>query len=159
MGLSEDGLELALLAVVAVKACASTGGIIAQSAARAVTSSLISESLHDIRARGAFNKGAIRTTASNITNTSDVLLRVPRGAVCGGGLRSKLLLCEAHPGVTATVRAHGTLASNSLVIGKAFTLASLSIANSLIGALYHRMSVISGHNISHPRRRPMIRVE
>jgi hypothetical protein len=82
MGLSEDGLELAHLAIVAVEARACSGGIIAKSAARAVTSSLISESLHDITARGAFNKGAIRTTASNITNTSDVLLGVPRGGVC-----------------------------------------------------------------------------
>ena len=74
-------MELALGTVVSVEAVADACCVIAKTAARAVTASLVTEALKHIRSRWAFNKGAIRSTATQIAKTSNVLLSIPRGGI------------------------------------------------------------------------------
>ena len=66
-------------------------------------------------------------------------------------------MSEAHSSITAFIRANGTLTSDSFVISKASTLAALSIANTLIGALNHRMSVVRVYYFTNPCLGPMRR--
>jgi hypothetical protein len=77
-----------------------------------------------------------------------VLLGVPWCRVCGSGLVGELLLGEAHTGLGAVVRAHGSFAGDSLVILEASARASLGIARSLIGALRNGVRIVSGDDSS-----------
>lgn len=130
--LAENSLELALGAVVSVEARARASGVIANTSTRAVSTSLVTESLERIWARGAFQQRAIRTTATQITDASDVLLSIPRSRVNAGSLGGELLFREAHTSITARIRANSTLASNSVVVSEAGAFTSLAIANTLI---------------------------
>jgi len=115
-----------------VEATACSRTIIANTSARAVSTSLVSIASHHIRAGGALDQRAIRASSSQVAYTSDMLIEVPRGVVHATGLSSELLLGEADAIITALVGADGSLASNALVVSEASAFATLSIANTLV---------------------------
>ena len=124
--------------------------IIAKTTARAVTAGLVSSSLHDIRTRGALNQGAVGATATNVAHAPHMLVVIPGISVGSGSLKGKSFLSKAYSSITAFIRAHGTLTRNSFVIRKANALTTLSIANTLVGALNHGMSVVSFYYFANP---------
>lgn len=79
---------------------------------------------------------------SQITDTSDVLLGVPGGAVSSASLGGELRLRITDTIGIAFVGADGTLASDAFVVGEALALASLCITQALIGALDVGVGVI-----------------
>lgn len=79
--LAEDGLVLALGAVVAVEAVADAITVVAETSAGAIAAGFIAVSLENIRTRGAFVKGAVRTSASKVTDAANLLLSVPGSSV------------------------------------------------------------------------------
>jgi hypothetical protein len=140
-----------------VEAVACSLSIIAKTTAGAVTTGLVSRSLHHIGTGGALDKGAIRATATDVAHTPHMHLRVPRDVVVigSGSLVRKSLLSEAHTSITAFIGAHGTLASNSLVIGKANALTILPIANTLVGTLNGGMGVVCLYYLTNPSSSPI----
>jgi len=148
--LSKNGLELTPGAVVTVEALADTAGVVAQTSAGAVSAGLVTEPLHHIRTGGALNERAIRSTTTQITNTSHVLLGIPGLIVVTAGFFCELRFGEAHTRVATSVGADGTLAGNTFVVIVASTLASLSIAAPLVGALDYGVSVVGVHYVSNP---------
>lgn len=148
--LSKNGLELTSGSVVTVEALADAARVVAQPSTGAIASRLVTEPLHHIRTGGALNERAIRSTTTQITNTSHVLLSIPRLGVCASSLLCKLFLSKAHTRVATSVGADGTLAGNTFVVIVANTLARLSITTSLVGALDNRVSVVCVHYVSDP---------
>ena len=148
--LAQDGLVLALCAVVSLEARTSSRVVVAQATARAVTARLVTLTLEYIGARRALDERAVGAASAKIAHASDVLLGVPGLRVQAASLIGELLLGEAHPGLGAVVRAYSSLAGDSLVILEASTRASLCIARSLIGALRDGVRIVSGDDISHP---------
>ena len=144
---------LALGTVVTREALADTRGVIASSTTRAVTSLGVTVSLENISTGRALHQRTVRATTTQITHTSDVLLGVPRGGVCAGGFGGELLLGEAHSGIGARVGANSSLASNTLVVGKARAFSGAAVAVTLVGALHNRMEVIRGLDIADPSHR------
>jgi hypothetical protein len=140
----------ALGPVVSGEALADSGGIVASSTAGAVTTLGIAVSLENIRPGRALDKRAIGATTTKIANATDVLLGVPRSSVSAGSLGGKLFLGEANTGITAGIGAHGSLASNTLVVGKASTFTSCSVTITLVGALYHGMEVVGSLDVTNP---------
>lgn len=149
-GLTQDSLILALGSIVAVEATADTGGVIAQTSTRAVTTSLITVTLQNIRTRGALNQRAVRATSSQITHATNLLLSIPGGRVDTTGLRSQLLLGEADTSITASIGADRALAGNSLIVSVALALTGLSIASTLVRALNHGVSIVSVFHSTNP---------
>jgi len=87
-------------------------------------------------------KGAVRSTESKITDASNMLLRIP-GSVGSSSINSELHLSGAESSLAALIRADGTLTSDTIVVGKALTLSNLAVANSLVGTLDSRVSIVS----------------
>ena len=79
-----------------------------------------------------------------------MLIAIPGSVVDTDSLLGELLLSEANTVLTALVGADGSLASNTFVVSKASALASLSIANSLVGALYYGVGVVGVIDVSDP---------
>lgn len=109
-------MEFALSAVVSVEAIADTGGVVTKTTTGAITTRLITKTLHNISTGWALNKRTIRSTTAQITKTPNVLLGIPRGGVCSRGFRGELLLGETDTRFTALVRADSTLTGDTLVI-------------------------------------------
>ena len=133
-----------------MEAVASSRSIIAKTTARAITASLVTRSLHDVRTRGTFHKRAVRATTADVAHAPHMLVVIPRISVGSGSLKGKSFLSKAYSSITAFIRAHGTLTRNSFVIRKANALTTLSIANTLVGALNHGMSVVSFYYFANP---------
>jgi len=64
-------------------------------------------------------------------------------------------LREANTGIGALVRADGTLACNTFVVGLADALASLSVAGALVGAFDNGMGVVGVDNGTDPGLGPV----
>ena len=79
-----------------------------------------------------------------------MLLSIPRSVIDARSFSGELLLGETNTGIRASVGADGALASDSIVVGVAHTLAGVSVAASLIRALNHRVSVIRVLYITDP---------
>jgi hypothetical protein len=148
--LTQDGLELTLGAEIAVEARAGTSGVVADTTTGAVTTSGVAQTLKGVRAGGALDLRAVRTTTANIADATNVHLSVPRGGVGAAGLRGELLLGEADTSLVAVIRAHGTLTGNAIIVGVARALASLSVTSALVGALGLGVSVVGAHHGADP---------
>jgi hypothetical protein len=148
--LTQDGLELALGAEIAMEARAGTSGVVTDTATGAVTTSGVAQTLKGIGAGGALDLRAVGATATDIAHTTDVHLRVPGGGVGATGLGGELLLGEADASLVAVVGAHGALAGNTVVVGVASALAGLSVAGALVGALGLGVSVVGAHHGADP---------
>jgi len=85
-----------------------------------------------------------------------VLLSIPRGGICdigrrvGAGLGGKLGLREANTSIRALVRADGTLACDTFVVGVTDALAGLAVASSLVGALDNGMGIVGVDDSTDP---------
>ena len=64
-----------------MEAIASTRSIITETTARTITAGFVARSLHDIRAGGAFHKGAVGATTTDVTDTPHMLIGVPRCSI------------------------------------------------------------------------------
>jgi hypothetical protein len=65
-----------------------------------------------------------------------------------------LLLREANTGETALVRTYGALARNALVVGETRAFARFTVADTLVRAFGHRVSIIRIYYFANPSRRP-----
>jgi hypothetical protein len=85
-----------------------------------------------------------------------VLLSIPRGGICdiggwvGPGLGGKLGLRKANTGIGALVGADGTLACDTFVVSVTLTLAGLTVASALVGALDNGMGIVGVDNSADP---------
>jgi len=113
-------LEFALSAVVSVEAIADTGGVVTKTTTGAITTRLITKTLHNISTGWALNKRTIRSTTAQITKTTNVFLSIPGGGVCSRGFSSELLLGETDARFTALVRADGTFTGDTFIIIETF---------------------------------------
>ena len=90
-----------------------------------------------------------------------MLLSIPRGGICdigggvGAGLGGKLGLREANTGIRAFVRADGTLACDTFVVGVTDALAGFAVTSSLVRALDNGMGVIGVDNSTDPGLSPV----
>merc|ERR1719420_2498314 len=120
-----------------MEAVASARAVVADAAAGAVAAGSVAIALEGVRAGRALHQGAVRATAAKIADASDVLLSIPRRAVCAGRLGGQLLLSEANTGLIAVVRARRALAGDTVVVGEALAFASLAVTDTLTRALNH----------------------
>jgi len=148
--LSKHSLIFAFSAIVAHETIACSRGIVANSSSGAIATALISITLQDIRTRWAFKKWAVWTSSAEVAHAANVLGSIPRSAVGAASLNCKLRFSKADTCTTAGVRAHGPLASDSLVILKALAFSSFSITESLVGAFNYGMCIIRVRNGSNP---------
>lgn len=126
--LIECGLHLALGSIESREATALTSGVVAETTARAVTSSLVTIAVKWIRSAGAFLELASRSSVSRITQASNVLHGIPRFIVRSFGLAGKVLLGPAGATIVAVIGAYSSLASSTFVSREACAQASLSVA-------------------------------
>jgi hypothetical protein len=84
-----------------------------------------------------------------------VLHRIPRRAVGGVRLRSKLLGRVADAAAVAVVWTDGALAGDAVVVLEAAALSGFPVAVSFVRALYRRMRAVLSHHISDPRDSPV----
>jgi len=133
--LREDGLALALGAEVTLKALAKASGVITDTTAGAITTEVVALAKKHITARWALLEGAVRTTSTDVAHASDVLECVPWSRVSLGSFVRELLLGHAATTAIAVGWAHSTLTGLAIVVVEALALASLTIAQSLVGAL------------------------
>jgi len=148
--LTKDSLVLALGAKITMEARAGTSGVVADTTARAISAGSVTQTLKRVSARGALNLRAVRATATDIANTTDVHLSIPRGGVSATSLGGELLLGEADTSLVTVVGAHGALASDTVVVGETSALTSLSVAGTLVGALGLRVSIVGTHDGTNP---------
>jgi hypothetical protein len=148
--LHHSGLVLAAGSEESGEAGAGTIGIIADTSARAVTSSLITISIKGISARGALLLVTNGSTVARVANTSDVLHGIPRGSIDAFCFRCQVFLRPAGSSVVTVIRAQCTLAGNSFIPRKALALASGAVAVTLVGALHPGVQVICSDNTSNP---------
>jgi len=148
--LSEDGLVLALVAEVPREALAEAVGVIADTTAGAVAALLVTVAEEHIGARGALFERAVRSAEAQVAHAAHVLHGVPRRVVGLAGLNSELLLRIADTPAGAVVRAHRTLARDTVVVLEAFALAGLAVANTLVGALNLGVGIIRRDGNGHP---------
>jgi len=141
---------LALGTEVASKALAQTSGVVADTTAGAVAALLVTVAKEDIRARRALLEGAVRATEAHVTDAANVLHSIPRGSVRLRSLSSELLLGVADTTAGAVIRAHGTFTANTIVVVETLTLASLAVADALVGAFNLRVGLVSGSGDSNP---------
>jgi hypothetical protein len=132
------------------EAGAGTIGIVTDTSARAVTSSLITISIKGISARGALLLVTSGSTVARVTNTSDVFHGIPRGSIDAFCFGRKVFLRPAGSSVVTVSRAECALAGNSFIPSKALTLASGAVAVTLVGALHPGVQVICSDNSSNP---------
>jgi len=149
--LKDGSHKLALGAVVTREARASSVIVVADSSTRAVTSSLVTISINRIGTSGTLLQFTAGASESSVAQAADMLVGIPRCRVSPSSLVSQDLLRPASSTVITVVRAHGTLASNTIVTREALASTSLAIASSLVGALHPRVSVVGIDNITNPR--------
>jgi hypothetical protein len=90
------------------------------------------------------------TSSAQIANATQLHVSIPWGGICSASLSRQLLLSEADTGLRASVGTYSTLASNTLIVGEAGAFAGSSIADTSVGAFYHRVSVVGIDNGTNP---------
>jgi len=143
---------LATVAEVTGEALAEASRVVADAAARAVAALLVTVTEEHIRAGRAFFQGAVRASEAKIAHAAHVLHCIPRSVVSLVSFRRELLLSVADATARAIVRAHGTLARNAVVVLEALAFARLAVAETFVGALYFRVSLVGSRRHRHPRR-------
>ena len=148
--LTQDSLVLTLSSVISVEAVAGAGGIVADPTAGAISAGFVTVPLQRIRAGGALHKRTVRSTTANITDATDMHLRIPWGRIGSGSFSSQLQFSEANSRIIAVIGAHSTLTSNSLVVSETTTFTRLTVADTLARALDRWMRLVGTSNSGHP---------
>lgn len=143
-------MVLATCAKVTREALAQTGGVVAETTARAVATLGGTIAAKHIIASGALLQRAVGAAESCIAHAADVLHGIPRLIVVATSLNSELLLGVADTAAAAVVGADGTLASNSCIVVVADTLAGLAVASTLARALNGGVHIVGACNMADP---------
>ena len=107
-------------------------------------------SLKDVRAGRALLKGAVRAAETEVALAANVLVGVP-GSVGGAAVGdSEGRLSVANTTSIAVGGADGTLAGHALVPIEALAFSRFSVADSLVGALGLRVSIVGSGCNSNP---------
>lgn len=150
MVLDDGGLILASGSVEAGEAPTGSGGVVANTTARAVTSCLIAVAIEGIGSGRALLLVAGRTSVSSVAEATDVLHGVPGFFVGTSGLDGQVLFGPAGASVIAVVGTDGSLASNTFVAGEALAGTNLAVAKASVGALRPGVEIISIDNSTNP---------
>lgn len=142
---------LALSTEITSEAFAETSRVITDTATRAIATLLITVTHKNIGTRRALFKRAIWTAEPKITHAANMLHSIPRLDVGLSRLSSQLLLRVANTPRRTVVRTHSTLTTNAIIVVKAFTFPSLTVANALIRAFYFRVRFVRGSSYRNPR--------
>jgi len=149
---SEEGrLVLAPGPVEAGEALTEANTVVADSSPGTVTTGFVAVPVQRVSSRWTLTHLARWSAVPGITQTSDVLVRVPRQRVSPSSLGGEDLLGPTGAMLAALVRTHSALTSYSLVPHKAIASSCFTVASPLIRAFSPRVKVIGVHHTAHPR--------
>jgi hypothetical protein len=132
---------------------AKTFRVVADTSSRTISSLIVTVSLKDIRSGWAFLKGAIWTSESSITQTSDVFVGIPNTGIrreSTGSFLGKNNLSQAHTSSRAVIWTDGSLTGHTFIVIEALALTGFSVADTLVGTFDTRVGVVKTDGWGNP---------
>ena len=150
--LHKSGLVLASGAKETREARAGAGTVVTDTTTGAISASFVSVAIKRVGTGGAFLLIASGTAVTSITQAANVLHGIPRGRVHATNLACQMLLRPAGTSIVTVVGADGTLASNTVITSKTLASPTLSVTDTLVGALSPGVQVVLVDHITDPSK-------
>ncbi len=148
--LSQNSLVLASVTHVPSEAITKTGVVVTKSTSRTITSLWCSITSHYIISRRTFFLWTVWTTVSNIAFAANVFFCIPWGIVSCWSINRKSLLSKTNSFARTIVRAQCSFTSHSIIIIKAITFSSCTVALSLVRTFHWWVTFVCPNRFCSP---------